>query len=170
MKTYLTMLMEYHLWAYEALYESLLPLPDDAYRADEGLFFRSAHGTLNHLLLAEQVWFGRCIGEPFEVAGLDTELEPERGRLEQALYRAARAWQEWLTSRDDAALAAPIDYRTLAGAEFRNTGIEILSHVVTHASHHRGQVSTLVTRHKLATPVMDLIDFLRSVRTPLPTI
>jgi uncharacterized damage-inducible protein DinB len=170
MKTYLTMLADYHLWAYEALYESLLPLRDDDYRTDDGLYFRSVHGTLNHLLLAEELWHGRCVGEPFEVAGLDTELEPDRARLEQALYRSARRWQAWLGALDEDALAAPLVYRTLAGAEFSNTRMEILGHVFNHASHHRGQVSTALTRRALATPVMDLIDFLRNGRAPLPTV
>ncbi|MEQ8496717.1 MAG: DinB family protein, partial [Gammaproteobacteria bacterium] len=87
MNTQLALLAEYHLWAYQALYESLLPLADDDYRADNGLFFRSAHGTLNHLLLVEQVWYGRCTGEAFTVDRLDTELEVDRARLEQAIYR-----------------------------------------------------------------------------------
>ncbi|MEQ8663368.1 MAG: DinB family protein [Gammaproteobacteria bacterium] len=170
MKTHLTMLAAYHVWAYQALYEALLPLADDAYRADDGLFFRSAHGTLNHLLLVEQVWFGRCLGKPFEVGGLDTELEPDRARLEQALYRAARRWHDWLDACDESALAAPLAYTNLAGTAFSNAPVEVLTHVFNHATHHRGQVSSILTRHGLAAPVMDLIYFLRSARAPLPTI
>lgn len=170
MKTHLTMLADYHGWAYEALYEALLPLADDDYHADDGLFFRSAHGTLNHLLLVEQVWFGRCVGEPFEVAALDTEIEADRGRLEQAIYRAVGRWREWLEAQDDALLTAPLHYHTLAGAAFSNTRAEVLAHVLNHATHHRGQVSTVLTRRGLAAPALDLVLYLRSARTPTTTV
>ena len=40
--------------------ESVAAVSDDAYRRDVGLFFRSIHGTLNHLLVGEHLlWFRR---------------------------------------------------------------------------------------------------------------
>ena len=85
MRSELLLMAGYHAWAFERLYAALVPLDDAAYRDDCGLFFRTIHGTLNHLLLADRVWFARFQGERYEVAGLDSELEGDRVLLEHAL-------------------------------------------------------------------------------------
>ncbi len=50
-KAHFKMMADYHLWAYQRLHQSLEPLSDDEYYRACGLFFKSVHGTLNHLLL-----------------------------------------------------------------------------------------------------------------------
>ena len=42
----------YHVWATHRLLEAVSPVPDQDYRRDVGLFFKSIHGTLNHMLVA----------------------------------------------------------------------------------------------------------------------
>lgn len=58
-------------------------LDDGAYGADRGLFFRSIHGTLNHLLTADRPWFRRITGEVEGEAPtvLDQVLHDERDGL-----------------------------------------------------------------------------------------
>ena len=92
MKNHLCTLADYHVWAFEMLYGALVSMRGEQYEADAGLFFRSVHGTLNHLLLADRVWFGRFTGEPYKVSRLDAELESDRAELEQAIYRQASVW------------------------------------------------------------------------------
>jgi len=41
----LNILANYHRWAYRALYQTVDQLPDERYRKDIGLFFKSIHGT-----------------------------------------------------------------------------------------------------------------------------
>ena len=48
-----TQLARYNVWATERLLDAVRALPDDDYRRDVGLFFKSIHGTLNHLLVGE---------------------------------------------------------------------------------------------------------------------
>lgn len=43
-------LARYNQWATARLLDAVAMLPDEDYRRDVGLFFRSIHGTLNHLL------------------------------------------------------------------------------------------------------------------------
>ena len=49
----------YNTWMNERLYALSATLPDAERKRDRGAFFRSVHGTLNHLLLADRVWLGR---------------------------------------------------------------------------------------------------------------
>jgi hypothetical protein len=43
----------YNGWMNEKLYGLCEGLPDDTRKRDMGAFFRSVHGTLNHILLAD---------------------------------------------------------------------------------------------------------------------
>ena len=53
MKDHFAMLARYNGWATRKLYEHVDALSDADYRRDAGLFFKSVHGTLNHLLVGE---------------------------------------------------------------------------------------------------------------------
>ena len=59
------MLARYHVWATDRLLDRhVAPLTDEEYRRNAGLFFKSVHGTLNHLLVAERgLWFERFANE-----------------------------------------------------------------------------------------------------------
>ena len=48
-----TQLARYNVWATARLLDAVQALPEDDYRRDVGLFFKSIHGTLNHLLVGE---------------------------------------------------------------------------------------------------------------------
>jgi len=71
-KTHFKMMADYHLWAYQRLHQSLEPLSDDEYHRACGLFFKSVHGTLNHLLLGDRVWHGRPVHQPLYIDGSAT--------------------------------------------------------------------------------------------------
>jgi DinB family len=53
----------YNAWANNRLYDAAARLSTEQYRADRGAFFKSVHGTLNHLLVTDRVWMQRFTGE-----------------------------------------------------------------------------------------------------------
>lgn len=161
MKSLLMQFAEYHEWAFDVVLSAIRDVDDATCRAPAGLFFGSIHGTLNHLLVAEHVWFGRFVDEPFAVTGLDAELEADRDALDTALRVASARWRPWIAGRNEAALAGRLDYRNLSGARFRDPVAATLLHVFNHATHHRGQISAALTTLGADAPVMDLIYFLR---------
>ena len=161
MKNHLRTLADYHVWAFEMLYGALVSMRGEQYEADAGLFFRSVHGTLNHLLLADRVWFGRFTGEPYKVSRLDAELESDRAELEQAIYRQASVWATWIEQQGEDQLAGELVYHNLKGTEFRNPVTPTLLHVFNHGTHHRGQISAAVSGFGYEVPEMDLIWYLR---------
>lgn len=170
MREHLSLLARYHHWAFEQLYDALVPVEDQYYHAACGLFFGSIHRTLNHLLLADRVWYGRVTGVPFVVEALDTELERERVALANALAEQSARWITWLESEDDHTLARTLTYTNLAGASFDNPLAHVLLHVFNHGTHHRGQISAALSSGGHVAPVMDLIFFLRGLGQPLPTV
>jgi len=171
MHEHLLLLSRYHIWAYETLYTSLVPLDDEQYFSPCGLFFGSIHGTLNHLLVAERIWCGRITGEPYAVAGLDVEIEPARGALEHAIYEQGAYWAAWIAQEEDEdSLRRTLTYTNLAGTRFDNALVHVLLHVFNHGTHHRGQISAALTALGLPAPVLDLIQFLRGLGQPLPPV
>ena len=64
----------YNRWMNQRLYSVCAELPDRERKEDRGAFFKSIHGTLNHLLVGDKVWLARFFGESFQIEGLDQEL------------------------------------------------------------------------------------------------
>src|SRR5258705_2751648 len=52
----------YNRLANEKLYEACAGLSEEERRRDLGAFFRSVHGTLNHLVLGDRIWMTRFEG------------------------------------------------------------------------------------------------------------
>ena len=52
----------YNRLANERLYTACAELSDEVRRRDLGAFFKSVHGTLNHLLLGDRIWMTRFEG------------------------------------------------------------------------------------------------------------
>ncbi|NLE85125.1 MAG: DUF664 domain-containing protein [Myxococcales bacterium] len=167
-------LSRYNSWMNAKIYERAASLGDEERRRDLGAFFRSVHGTLNHLLLADRIWMGRFTGRPEEFASKDAtgEVIPFQS-LAQELYadfdqlRAERAAtdaqiEEYCATLDAAALAAPLRYRMTSGVANDHPLWWALTHFFNHQTHHRGQASALLTRLGADVGVTDFIAFLRS--------
>jgi uncharacterized damage-inducible protein DinB len=54
MNDHYAMFAGYNAWANRRLYDAAAALPDAQYREDRGAFFKSMHGTLNHLLATDR--------------------------------------------------------------------------------------------------------------------
>src|SRR5579863_6871304 len=100
-QAYFATLARYHRWAHARLLAALAPIPDRDYYADQGLFFRSVHRTLNHLLLVDLLWHGRLTGQPFAVSGLDQELVKERDRLAEEMQHQAEVLRDLTAGLDE---------------------------------------------------------------------
>ena len=73
-------LAQYNQWINDVLYDCAARLSDEARKRDIGAFFKSLHGTMNHLLLGDKIWLGRFVGEPFTATSLRHELYSEFAR------------------------------------------------------------------------------------------
>ena len=46
----------YNRWMNQKVYDGCAGLSEEDRKRDMGAFFRSIHGTLNHILLADRIW------------------------------------------------------------------------------------------------------------------
>ena len=160
LKQHFSTLTQYHSWAFNRLYEYLESVSEKDYRRECGLFFKSIHGTLNHSLLADKIWYGRCINQPFSVSGLGEELSSDRKQLENEIKNQSAKWSEFLQQTDADKLGNNIEYHTTQGREKSLQLANILSHIVNHGTHHRGQVSAALTQFGYSAPEIDLPYFI----------
>ncbi len=84
MKAHFDMLARYNAWANRRLYDAAAALSDAEYRADRGAFFKSMHGTLNHLLVGDRIWMRRFTGHGEAPTTLDAILHEDFAALRAA--------------------------------------------------------------------------------------
>lgn len=158
MLTYARTMASYNRWMNDRLYDAAASLPDTARKRDVGAFFKSVHGTLNHLLLADRLWMGRFTGEPYAVRSLDEELYADFATLRAEREREDERiidWVETLTPQD---LDGELSYASAVNPRPRRYPLWFaVSHFFNHQTHHRGQVTTLLTQQGGDPGVTDLI-------------
>ena len=156
-------LARYNTWALARLYEHVDRLAESDYRRDAGLFFKSVHGTLNHLLVAEhQVWFPRFAEGVSNRVTLDAEVESDRNLLRERLLAAAERWAPLTLSWDDVRFGATLDYTTTRGIAQSLPFALTLAHVFNHGTHHRGQITAAITALGHDVPELDLVWMLQA--------
>ena len=150
------------------LYAAAAALPMQELTANRGAFFGSIMGTLNHIVAGDTIWLRRFLGHPTAFVALaamaeiaapeglthvysdDLEvLRQHRVRLDTIIHTFAAE-----VSDDD--LSQPLTYRNSRG-EFRKNFGSVLLHLFNHQTHHRGQVSTLLSQCDVDIGVTDLV-------------
>jgi uncharacterized damage-inducible protein DinB len=156
--TYAQTMARYNRWMNETLYACCARLPDEERKKDMGAFFKSMHGTLNHLLLADRVWMGRFTGEPFAARSLDQELYGDFEELRRERVKTDDAICAWIATLTDAQLAGELVYTSIVNpTERRNPLGFAVAHFFNHQTHHRGQLTTLLAQRGIDPGITDLI-------------
>lgn len=148
----------YNEWMNGRLYSVCAELSDVERRCDRGVFFKSIHGTLNHLLLADKIWLGRFFGEPFHVDRLDQELYHDFSELRQAREKADQQILQWADRLTDEALAGVLRYTSVVNPATRSYEMWLaVAHFFNHQTHHRGQLTAMLSQCRKDYGVTDII-------------
>jgi len=164
----------YHEWATSRVLSAITSqLTAEQIEADSGLFFRSIRGTLNHLYLAEALWYHRlCQGTadiPSPLHGTEKywgKAAEEWEAYSQAhnatilLAKQSKLWRPLVHSLtekpdDDARTCSYLD--TKGNLTKGRPVVPCLMHIFNHATHHRGQIHAAMTRFGIQEPfVLDM--------------
>lgn len=164
---WLAALCRYNRWMNEKLYALAATLGDEERKRDRGAFFKSIHGTLNHLLVADRVWLSRFKGivapEGFMAPGvrsLDHELYTDFDELRRQRAETDTELASWIAELSDERLAAPLVYQR-SGQTLETPLWWSVAHVFNHQTHHRGQLTTLFSQIGHDPGATDLFAMLR---------
>jgi uncharacterized damage-inducible protein DinB len=152
----------YNAWANERIYAAAAALSTEQYRADRGAFFKSVHGTLNHLLATDRIWMKRFTGEGDAPDRLDAILYDGFAELRVARQVEDARIKAYVDGLDAQRIAGTISYRRVSSPEaFVQQLAPALAHWFNHQTHHRGQVHALLSGLTGAAPELDLLFFQR---------
>jgi len=156
-------LFAYNAWANRRFLAALEPLPAESYFRDLKSSHGGLHGTLCHIVWAEQLWLNRWLGKPNPAVpqGRDlTTLAAAQARWEA--LEAERA--AFLAGLEEARLHDTIEVKPSTGGAYRHAFHEMFRHAVDHSSYHRGQLVTLLRQVGATPPGTGLITFYRERR------
>jgi len=152
----------YNAWANRRLYDAAAALSDADYRADRGAFFKSMHGTLNHLLATDYIWMKRFTGDGKAPDRLDAIVHERLADLRVAREAEDRRIVAWIGGLDEARLGGTIRYRRVSSPEeFVQALMPALDHWLNHQTHHRGQAHMILTSLGKTAPELDLLYYQR---------
>lgn len=137
----------YNQWMNERLYAVTASLPEAVRRRDLGAFFKSLHGTFNHILLVDRLWIGRMTGHPCHFDSLDQELYRDFEQLRMQQRETDADLLQRVHALTAPQLARRIDYISLMTGQPKSLQLgTLLTHVFHHQTHHRGQITTLLSQ------------------------
>lgn len=153
---------EYNIWSNRRIYDAVVPLTAAEYRADRGAFFKSIHGTLNHLLATDRIWMKRFTGEGDAPTRLDAILHETLVDLREAREAEDARILTYANALTEDDLSRHFRYRMISDpSEVEEPLAPALLHVFNHQTHHRGQVHCMLTGLGYEAPSLDLIRFER---------
>jgi len=167
MKIMLQTMCRYNRWMNKKLYAVCAIMPDELRKEDRGAWFHSMHGTLNHLLLADRLWMGRFLGQPFQARSLDEELYSDFETLRQERVKTDAAIEAWLNALEEEQLTALFTYSTMVNPQQITQPLwQAVLHFFNHQTHHRGQLTTLMEQAGYDSGITDLLWMLREESGP----
>ena len=150
----------YNAWCNKRLYEAAAKIPDADYRANRGAFFKSLHGTLNHLLVGDRIWIQRFTGRGEAPSSLDEILYDDFTQLRAARRLEDERISGYIGALREDDLTKTIRFRTVVNPQtIEQVLAPALDHFFNHQTHHRGQAHALVSAAigNERTPSFDLI-------------
>ena len=156
-RDYCLLMGRYNRWMNERLYALLAEFDDAASKEDRGAFFGSMHGTLNHILWGDRMWLGRFTDAPCDCPAFGAAMYGDFAQLAREREATDRAILEWAGSVTPAWLDGALVYTSKVDGRRRELSRTVaVIHLFNHATHHRGQLTTLIRQTGRDPGVTDL--------------
>lgn len=150
------MLARYNTLANRRLYDACAELNDIERKRLRPAFFKSIHGTLNHIIVGDRIWLARFEGKEVPSTGLDAILYQDFNQLVAARSLEDNRIETFATELDEEFLARTIQYVNNQGILQIDPVSLLLAHFFNHQTHHRGQIHDMLTQTSVASPVLDM--------------
>lgn len=160
---YAQTMARYNRWMNQKIYAACEQLTDAQRKEDCGAFFRSIHSTLNHLLWGDYMWLGRfvqgsALEKNYPKAGIGTDLYADWDALKAARIEMDTDILGWATALDAGWLARDFSwYSGLTKTTRTKQAWLLVTHLFNHQTHHRGQVTTLLSQRGIDPGDTDLM-------------
>ena len=179
MKANFLLMADYNKWMNNSIYEAACQLSDNDLKKDTGAFFGSILGTLNHILVADIIWLKRIAVHPNRFPSLkDIATKPFPQKLNTILYQEIETLKiervlldnvikDFVAELSDEALESPLAYINTTGTAYHKCLGSIMLHFFNHQTHHRGQVTTLLSQFGVDVGVTDFLAIIPDIKPEL---
>ncbi len=169
LKSNFELMADYNQWMNKSIYEAASKLSASKLSENRGAFFGSIIGTLNHILVGDTIWLKRFADHPSKLKALEPIRDFQKPQtLDVILYTdfekllSAReemdiTIQEFICELSDEVISSPLVYSNTKDEPFTKNLGYLIQHFFNHQTHHRGQVSTLLSQAGVDLGVTDLL-------------
>lgn len=158
------MLARYNEWANGRLFDAVAALPAGEASKQRPSLFKTIIGTLNHNLVVALIWQAHLERREHGFKARNMVLHPELEALRRAQGEIDQWFVAWAEAQTPASFDELLDFKFISGKAGRMTSGEMLLHVVTHNSYHRGWVVERFAEVPMKTPDLDLPIYLGEIR------
>ena len=163
------LMAQYNQWMNRQIYAASAQLSAEALIQDKGAFFGSILGTLNHIAVGDTIWLKRFAPFLLDHPELNPIRELERPKsLDSTLFSSLPDLSDYRKILDNifielaqsistAELNQWVSYSNTKGIPSQKSLFSLLMHVFNHQTHHRGQISTLLSQSGIAIASTDLV-------------
>ncbi len=144
----LNSLFRHKAWTNEELFAQVRAI-DAATQAEARL---AAIRLLNHIHVVDRIFAAHLAGTAHGYDGTNTPETPALDELEAAVRASDRWYVDYTATVDDAALGESLAFTFTDGLAGRMTRGEMLAHIVTHGSYHRGGVGRILAQASVKPP------------------
>lgn len=149
-------LFRYKSWAHDQLFATLAADAAQLAPAER----ETAVRLLNHVWLVEQIFRHNLQGQPHDYRALNTPHTPTLDQLAAAQRDSDRWYAGYLATLTPVELAERLDFTFVDGKPGTMSRGEMLAHLTTHSSNHRGMVGRILAGAGLSAPKDTLTVFL----------
>jgi len=157
------MLTRYKAWANKITFKAIATLPEEETTKERQTNFGTIIHTLNHVYVVDDIFKAHLEGRKHTYAARNTETSPPLRKLWEASSAMDRWYVELADRLTDDEAAESIEFEFVGGGKGVMSRMEIVLHVVNHATYHRGFVSDMMYQVPAWMPANDLPVFLRDV-------
>lgn len=171
-KSSFEIMAEYNALMNQKFCDSISTISNDILWQDQKVFFGSILGTLNHLMVGDLIWLNRFNQHPSYPKGFKslTLLRnlPLPTMLTQVLYEDKESFSsnrqnldqmiiQFINESNEDDYSKYLRYQNTKNDTFNKSFLMLLQHLFNHQTHHRGQVSALLTQMHIDIAETDLL-------------
>lgn len=146
--TTLHSLFQFKAWANRALFACLQEV--DATAHDQAL--HAMVRMLNHIYVVDRIFRAHLLGQPHGYSATNTEDTPTLDALQFDVADTDAWYLDYVQGLDAARLGEPVAFSFTDGDAGCMAREEMLLHVITHGSYHRGNVGQMLKAIGMAPP------------------
>ncbi len=147
----------YNQWQNQTIYQAAAKLDDTQRKENRDAYFKSIHGTLNHIVWGDLIWMARFTDEPLAPKAVGEDLYPDFAELCEARIALDLRIMQWADSLSQAWLDEPTTWTSkLYGMTQTVPRWVQVQHLFNHQTHHRGQIGTLLNQYGIDVGITDI--------------